>query len=1848
MPTYTQLVNSSFTDVVVPFVTHNGMNDNSTTLQKTLTGYTLDVTRFTFTPVVSALKGTYIGASMDKLIWDFGDGTTDTGFTVSKHYKYPGEYEVSIIITDQNGVTHRNRAKQKIKVSNYIPDALMWYTPTIAATGGGLPERCLCGQPSNDLTLYRYNSWQSWDVVSGDGGYYINLYSQGSRSRPLTRQQYIDNPDSHFTPCWRFIKDKTSTIPLERVQTDTNQHVFVKLRPDGTLIHTSETDPDCTFAGTSGYTTVNYLDDNANKLTSSRRQGKGGGNLATIINENIDEQDVEDRDIVLYASFDTSKFPVTRYDDDMSKYEILKQDYFQIYETQKIGLPIQVKFSTPRKLSITSNGISNFNISENKYNNSPMSVSIRTASLPEPATCIDFQNPEFIVNEQESILVTDDMSPLSSSWDAPSWAFSGNDITTDVLTAQGFVSMYLSGEDSDFYDATPRISSDIDFKTWDVGTLKPVNQASSFVRLLITKHDGTPIPAPVGRVVSLLVEQLSDGSRRLLSSMKRSELVYGTGKPNWWETKSGLRYYAYLSPESRYTRDESVEMNIIPAPMKTKTHGTFNSYVNLDTSQNTGDFTKKYRIVGSTYIDPPLYFNYDVLYYYLCNPSNDVIHQIKPVYYRTYSYGDNGFTQTYPSPIITQTPGNSGLYGFAVDPTGNMITVDGDTDRILRNYRNMSVRDELDIYSLLPDVSANHYPGDPDEYGYSPSSVSIDECLDYWVTLYDAVSTIKISGKTNKVLASAVPPFANDLVQSRSQSTSSMWTSGADFSINSVSGPQGEYGENLITPTIVETCKNNDIIVTYTNPVCSFMCRYDSNGVHKHTFELGEDRQFTGDLCIDSSDHVWAVTDGTGLLPSGQPDMNPPRGEIYALDEQLNFRFSVSSLSGTDYQDMRAPVPHSEQQYDLTINMNQYWNHTTQSYVASGLLIDGYASAEPNPKIRVFEGNTYSFTNIFYNRGEHAMVFQNIADDQIGTIPLSAPSYRFSLGGVLWTENVSGYTVHDPDVISKETITINIGKDFPEGLLLVDYNNPANRLVLEVVAKDPILTREADTFDMINNPSHVIPDNNNNIWFSWGNRFCSRYNVSKDTIDTTVAVGSAYYDPRYHPLSAHMHDRRDNADRRQSIEGLSMDTANNLLVVNNPDKKLYALNSDVPTVSAYIKIDNYQKPYESFHWMRSVSGNATADEQDFLTPSHLTDEQINAFLRNVNIGSTHAHRVSAYNEYIKTMQMENGDIKFRTSHAMQGLTAVGLEQEIRALGDWTGYRWINKYDPRVVPSDATTGMIALTGYSAEFTLLPQTSTHDIVKTGEDIDFAGVLREYMQQPILREKSIIYDNYINSIFGTRGSDSTAIGKRVYEKITNYVRNHSDIDTCTLQALHGMADMVNYKLEKLDSAIPAELIRNIDLLSIKLSRLIGTQTNYQSDFEKYGNYEQQSVGVNLGSELVFIFDYDPERSYPTGDYVHYAGEYYQSNRIISQNTPPAIEDKHNWTHWPDGLVYSRSRVNSDKVHLGKTPQEKQEIYDNQTVILRLSQNIKLDTSQKYVLKEEFSGKYNIVRPMAISFPEERHLRMENTEAGFVVTDLNNRLEAEVISDITYTDPPFTIEDKTVTVIDNTILENPTINLFTNRVYEFEIDSPDHPVYITTQLGVSSSALFGYVSNQGTEFGTMTLKTYDDPLYNPLPTVLYYQSGNDPKRSGVIRLNELKDMEGYSASVKGLSSYNLNLSVSSHDVLDAMGWGMEFPEGQNGWAYYRLYEYNPTANEDQEYLSNIINWNDDSTTNTRSYDITKKFDTSSLVNIEVDAHHQWTRDGGDMDIMIEKTLRQGLGMFSGITSLNNYVTGR
>ena len=477
MATYEQLANSSYTDVVVPFVSDNGLGvqDSCT---KQLSGYTLENTVFTFTAQLSALENTYIGASMDKLIWDFGDGTYSTGVSVTKHYKYPGDYNVTTIFTDQNGVTHRNTISQPVKIYNFIPDSLVWYTPTIADPNGGRPERVLCGVPSNDLSIYRMNSWQSWPMVSGDGGYFINLYATGSKSRPLSTDQYWSDPDTHLTPSWRFVQGKQSKVPVERIQTE-NDYVYVKII-DNNLVKVPSTETGAIFAGTSGVATVNYLDDNPNRLTSARPTEPSNNTSAAVQNNdnmsedeiNLAQIDVEDKDIILYASFDTSKFPVTRKDNEIARFELLKSDYFQMYETQKIGMPIQVKYNLPTELSLSSNGINEpgFDITSYKFLNSPMSVVTRTKDL------------------SGNVITTNNVTSLSSRWTAPTTSFSAGMTTTDVLTSQGFVTMYLSGQKSTFDTVLTPYRSEEDFKMWDIGQMKPERMANKFVRILGAKR----------------------------------------------------------------------------------------------------------------------------------------------------------------------------------------------------------------------------------------------------------------------------------------------------------------------------------------------------------------------------------------------------------------------------------------------------------------------------------------------------------------------------------------------------------------------------------------------------------------------------------------------------------------------------------------------------------------------------------------------------------------------------------------------------------------------------------------------------------------------------------------------------------------------------------------------------------------------------------------------------------------------------------------------------------------------------------------------------------------------------------------------------------------------------------------------------------------------------------------------------------------------------------------------------------------------------------------------------------------------------------------------------------------
>lgn len=1806
MATYEQLAGSSFTDVVVPFVSENGLGVTDT-CKIQLSGYSLPVTQFTFTAQLSALDNTYIGASMDKLIWDLGDGTYQTGVSVTKHYEYPGAYNVTCIFTDQNGVTHKNRLSQKIKIYNYVPDSIVWWTPVISDPNGGRPERCFSGRPSNELTVFRMNSWQSWPAVSADGGYYINLYSTGSKSKPLSEEQYWNMADAHLTPNWRFVESKTSTVPVERIQTY-NDYIYVEKRGND-LVRVPSTTTGAIFAGTSGSKIVHYLDDNPNRTTSKRNETPSENvAAATFANENLSSDEFnmvlskeEDKDIILYASFDTSKFPVTHLDSELPKYELLKSNYFQIYETQKVGLPMQVKFNYPRALHISSNGIDKgFEISGNKFVDSPIAMCVRTQDL------------------SGNIVNSDEITTLSSRWTAPTTSFSAGEIATDVLTAQGFVSLYISGSDTSFTRVKSPFASDEDFKIWNIGQLVPENEKNKYVRIVSADRDGTLHPEPNGMTVKILFSELVEEQQQELLRTDMNEHIVNGGTARDWITKSGNTYYGYVAPKSNFTSDEDINLEIVDVTESFSTPGSYLFYSNLTVSDTLKlNPETKYRFFAETLIDPPLMWGTDVTYYYITNPTNDWFWQIKPTYYREYSYGDDGLTQTYTPPISTQTPGNSGMYGMAVDPLGDVIAVDGDTDKIIRYWRNRSLRSEISIHeSMPPEVQSLHYPVNEDAYGYTPSSVALDKNSDYWVTLYDTVSTVKFSGETNEIIAVAVPPVANYLADTRTGYTSTGALEDTVYQITTVDGRPGEYGENIIKPTTVDTCVNNDIVVTYTNPLCSFIARYSPQGefLYKSDF-TGEDRYFTGDIVVDVSDHIWAVTESTGLNADGSID-DQPWSQIYSYDEELNFRLCVSSLEGTNYQDMLKPTPHKNEQVTIVVNMDQEYDYDRQKYYETGLLLEGYGNAI-NPQITIYEGDTYHFENQYFNNGQHPLKFQEMSPDNL-TLPLSTDPILFDTSGEIITHLVSG--------LDTPVCSITVDKETPDRFLLVDQNFPNTQtLVISVVKKPIINSRAAETFKYINNAGFITPDNNNHIWFSWGRRYCSRYNHLEKRVDTTVAVGSAYDDGFWNIDDPETYERRDNAARRTAIEGLSMDTANNLLVINNYDKVLYAINSDNPTLSAYINIKTYQKPYEEFEWIDGLSANTVTDDDFMLYPdSYMTKEQIQVFLNNAHFTGTDLQKSAALQNYLAS------DTNFRHAHGAYPVSATGLEEEICAYGDWTGFRWINKYDDRPVPTDEDTGFVSITGHSDEFNLLPQTGTHEIVKSNEDIDFAGVMREYMQQPALKNNTKIYNDLMDAIFGTVNSRIDSLGKRVFERISNYTSNHSDIDTCTVRALYGLAQLVGYRMLNLGYTMPVEIQRLVDLYSINYNRLRGMPFADQTDFEKYGNWDQDRVGVNLGNEILFIYDLDPERAYGAGDYVHYAGKFYEAKKATRPGSLLVEED---WKHWPDGEVRSRHMSDIVRIYHNKTLEEQEEIYLKQNVRVKLTQNLEVHVDNKYVVREDYTGEYKIVTPVAISVEDKRDFEIKLVDDHFVISNANYRVRLDHEHLATTGDllPILAIDDQVVTMFGRPVTDSSTILLFRNRTYKFDVDSIGHPIIITDTPGPSAQPVGDYVSGQNTEYGKIVIKTDDHPIYGPIPDRLYYQSTIDPKISGTFVLKYVEDVPGYDPDFDGLKTYNLNLSVSSHDELDRLGWGLSFPEGGNAWQYYTIYNYISSANTKIEYVNSVIDW-----------DATGTTVENQAKNVEV--MESWYGSDGQIETSLNKELRKGLKWMSGTKSITDY----
>ena len=195
------------------------------------------------------------------------------------------------------------------------------------------------------------------------------------------------------------------------------------------------------------------------------------------------------------------------------------------------------------------------------------------------------------------------------------------------------------------------------------------------------------------------------------------------------------------------------------------------------------------------------------------------------------------------------------------------------------------------------------------------------------------------------------------------------------------------------------------------------------------------------------------------------------------------------------------------------------------------------------------------------------------------------------------------------------------------------------------------------------------------------------------------------------------------------------------------------------------------------------------------------------------------------------------ELNLKTIHNLQGLYMV--------LGDWTGFRWINKFIKTEIPQPRI-----IEGMSTYFDVLKPTPT--IAKFGEEFDYLTQIKSYILQESLFNRKVLLDDFVGQILGN-DENVFEIGKVIYEKISNFVANNSDIDTCNVQQLLSLAEATGVETDKFLYSFPPSVRRALDILSITYKKLLGSPNTYNRNFglSAYQYFENNNLGKLLNIE-------------------------------------------------------------------------------------------------------------------------------------------------------------------------------------------------------------------------------------------------------------------------------------------------------------------------------------------------------------------------------------------------------------
>jgi hypothetical protein len=248
------------------------------------------------------------------------------------------------------------------------------------------------------------------------------------------------------------------------------------------------------------------------------------------------------------------------------------------------------------------------------------------------------------------------------------------------------------------------------------------------------------------------------------------------------------------------------------------------------------------------------------------------------------------------------------------------------------------------------------------------------------------------------------------------------------------------------------------------------------------------------------------------------------------------------------------------------------------------------------------------------------------------------------------------------------------------------------------------------------------------------------------------------------------------------------------------------------------------------------------------------------------------------------------------------------DKTFQAYGDWLGGRWINKH---LAPLTITR---TITGQSNTFNIYPLSGQYNISKINEDFDAEQFYKSLIFTESLEEKKIFFNDFLGTIVGGISAQPYELGKTVYEKIANFTNNITDVDKVNLDQLLSLCEELSVQFEQYNYPFPPQVLRLVNILSIKHKNLWGERNKFTQSFYKNAYTANNNLPLNFGTEYSTLTSIISS-GIPIVSYEVFSNTYMLINSMVIPGTVfgKAVPLSSYTYDWGWGLIAPRSLTGS-----------------------------------------------------------------------------------------------------------------------------------------------------------------------------------------------------------------------------------------------------------------------------------------------------------------------------------------------